>query len=122
MNRRDFLRIGAAGTLGQMTTARMASPLAFGSAGAAPVAPVAPVTVLYDDRSVALSVTGKDPAGATGALWVRSTDLPGINGFELKPQGACRADVCIPLPKEMTRGAYFNLTAFAKRIGQAVVA
>ena len=38
-----------------------------------------------------------DPA--SGALWIRKADLPRINGFELKPQGACRADICIPIPR-----------------------
>ena len=54
-------------------------------------------------------------------MWVRKADLPRINEFELKPQGACRADVCIPVPRTMTRGAYFDLTAFARKIGQSVV-
>ena len=48
--------------------------------------------------------------------------LSHINGFEVKPQGACRADVCIPITKTMLRGDYFDLTAFARKIGQAVVA
>src|SRR5262249_43395135 len=48
-------------------------------------------------------------------------DLPRINDFELKPQGACRADVCVPVTKNMTRGAFFNLTAFARAVGQPVV-
>ena len=47
--------------------------------------------------------------------WVR------INEFEIKPQGACRADVCIPIDKSMTRGSFFNLTAFARKIGEPVV-
>ena len=35
--------------------------------------------------------------------------------FEVKPQGACRADLCIPILKDMMRGEYFNLTAFARK-------
>jgi len=77
--------------------------------------------VLYTDRSIALSDTGVDPAHSPDVLWVRKTDLPRINEFELKPQGACRADVCIPVEKSMTRGAYFNLSAFARKVGQTVV-
>lgn len=89
-------------------------------AGAAPASPAA--TVLYDDRSVALDRVGPDPKRAGGALWIRKRDLLRVNGFELKPQGACRADLCIPIPKDMVRGGYFNLTAFAKKVGQPVVA
>ena len=78
-------------------------------------------TVLYDDKAVTLRVTGRDPKQATDALWVRTRDLPAINQFDVKPQGACRADICIPITKEMRRGEYFDLTAFAKKVRQPVV-
>src|SRR6266481_5289242 len=99
MNRRRFLIASGAATL----------------AGAP--AP-SPVTVLYGDRSVKLEKIRPDSKD----LWVRSADLPRINEFEVKPQGACRADVCVPISKGMMRGPYFNLTAFAQKVGQAVVA
>lgn len=69
-----------------------------------------------------LSAIGRDPMQRQAALWVRKRELPAINEFEVKPQGACRADLCIPIPKDMVRGDYFDLTAFAKKIGQPVVA
>jgi len=78
-------------------------------------------TVLYNDRSVVLTRTGADSQGSGDDLWVRKADLPRINEFELKPQGACRADVCIPVDKSMTRGAYFNLSAFARKVGETAV-
>lgn len=78
-------------------------------------------TVLYDGRAIGLDRVGPDPAKGD-ALWIQKTDLPRINGFELKPQGACRADICIPIPRTMMRGAFFNLSAFAKKAGQLVVA
>lgn len=87
----------------------------------APATPPA-ATVLYDDKAVTLRAIGRDPKQVKDALWVRKRDLPGINEFELKPQGACRTDICIPIPKDMLRGEYFNLTAFAKKVGQPVVA
>ena len=109
MQRRDFLKIVGAASI------------APGAAeGAAPPSPVA--TVLYDDRAVALDRVGRDPKRDAGALWIRKRDLERVNGFTLKPQGACRADLCIPIPKEMARGEYFNLTAFTKKTGQPVVA
>jgi hypothetical protein len=76
-------------------------------------------TVLYDSRAVALTRIDTD---ASGTLWVQKADLPRINGFEIKPQGACRADICIPIPKTMMRGGLFNLTAFADRVGQKFLA
>ena len=112
MQRRDFLKIVGA--------ASIAPDAMDASRGADPSSPAA--TVLYDDRAVALSRVGVDPAHDSAALWIRKDDLSRVNGFALKPQGACRADLCIPIPKAMTRGEYFNLTAFAKKAGQAVAA
>src|SRR5262252_1640536 len=83
-------------------------------AGAAP----APVTVLYGDRSVAVDHIRPDPKD----LWVRAADLPRINEFELKPEGACRADMCIPVSKNLKSGEWFNLTGFAQKLGETVVA
>jgi hypothetical protein len=108
MQRRDFLKIVGAASIAPGT------PI-----GAAPPSPAA--TVLYDDRAIALDRVGPDPKHDSGALWIRKRDLERVNGFELKPQGACRADLCIPIPKNMARGEYFNLTAFAKKAGQPVV-
>src|SRR5215471_21726917 len=86
------------------------------TAAAAPVALAAPsqTTVLYNDHAVALDKVRPDPKD----LWVRAADLPRINDFELKPQGACRADLCIPIAKDLKSGEWFNLTGFARRIKQ----
>ncbi len=77
-----------------------------------------PATVLYADRTTKLDKTRAD----ANDLWVRSADLPRINEFEVKPQGACRADICIPLSKNLKNGEWFNLTGFARKVGQAFVA
>lgn len=108
MDRRDFLKIGTTGVIGVGVSLRDRSVFA------------ATNTVLYDDRAVVLAVRDL-PVHQPEALWIHALDLPSINGFEIKPEGACRADICIPLPDDMTRGEYFNLTAFAKKIGQVVV-
>lgn len=71
------------------------------------------------------------PVGATGQptdLWVTLADLKRATGFEVKPQGVCRKELCFPLPKEKRsaflskNGAatWFNLTAFARMLHQAV--
>jgi hypothetical protein len=111
MKRRDFLWTVGAATVAKATLnaqTRPATPLRAGGG-----------TILYDSRSVALTRVDTD---AGGALWVRKGDLPRINGFEIKPQGACRADICIPIPRAMMRGDQFNLTAFAQRVGQKFIA
>jgi hypothetical protein len=104
MRRRDFIRAGGA------LAVSSAIPFQTGSS----------TTILYEDRAVTLERVLSD-SNTQNALWVRKVDLPKVNGFELKPQGACRADVCIPIPKDMLRGEYFNLTAFSGRLGQFVV-
>ena len=99
MNRRDFLIASSAS-------------LAF----AAPSTTSA--TVLFGENAVSL-----DKVRAEGDnLWIHSKDLPRVNEFEVKPQGACRADICIPLSKTLKNGDWFNLTGFARKIGETVVA
>src|SRR5438128_172281 len=84
-------------------------------------APRPGATVLYDDRATAVSIARRDP-NDPAALWIRKRDLPRVNDFEVKPQGACRADICIPITKDMRHGDSFNLTAFARKIRQTMVA
>ena|SRR5258707_2985052 len=104
MRRRDFVLSSTGAVLGGAYPLRAAPP--------------APTTVLYDDRAVAVEKTRPDAKD----LWVRAAELPRINQFEVKPQGACRADLCIPLAKELKSGEWFNLTGFARRIRQSYVA
>jgi hypothetical protein len=40
-----------------------------------------------------------------------------LTGWEIKPEGACKGEVCVPLP-----GASFDLAATAERLGMAIVA
>jgi len=71
-------------------------------------------TVLYGDRATRLDRVRTQAAD----LWVRAADLPRINEVEVKPQGACRADMCIPIPRTLKNGEWFNLTGFASRLRQ----
>jgi hypothetical protein len=104
MKRREFL-IAAGGAAATMSTP-------------SPAATAAPATVLYDGRSIAL--TGTHTEGQD--LWIHAADLERITEFEVRPEGACRGDVCIPIPKALKKGASLNLTGFAHRVHQAVAA
>lgn len=88
-------------------------------------------TVVYDDR--ATEVTPATAAGESASdLWLSSGDLKSATGFEVKPQGVCRAELCFPLPKARmkdflrdekgtdahAKGSWFNLTAFAALVHQ----
>ena len=45
------------------------------------------------------------------------SDVTRLTGWEIKPEGACKADVCVPLPD-----GRFDLINTADRLGMAVVA
>src|SRR5687768_1083715 len=84
------------------------------------------VQILYSDRVVTID----SALSEAKELWVSPADLKRINGFELKPQGACLDEVCIPVKQKgpdslvLNREGkkWFNLTAFARKIGQTYVA
>ncbi len=85
-----------------------------------------PVTVLYDDQVIEVERTLADP----NDLWIVPADLPRVNGFELKPEGACLDELCVPVLQDrdsemfVTRAGqpWFNVTALARRLDQAYVA
>lgn len=85
-----------------------------------------PVTVLYNDQVISVERTLADP----NDLWVVPADLPRVNGFELKPEGACLAELCVPVLQDrdsemfVTRSnqGWFNVTALARRLEQAYTA
>jgi len=81
-----------------------------------------PVTVLYRDDAVVVERTLPDPTD----LWVESADLPRVNGFVLKPEGACLDELCIPIKQDrdseifVRRDAdrWISVTTLADRLGQ----
>ena len=84
------------------------------------------VTVLTPDHTAELA----DALVADGDLWVLAADLAQINGFELKPEGACCGAVCIPLKRDPSAGfireqdgrIYLNLSKLAHTLNEPVVA
>src|ERR1044072_8785997 len=82
-------------------------------------------TVLYKDRIVDVARTLND----ANDLWVVPEDLPRINDFVLKPEGACLEELCIPVRQDresemfVKRGGqgWFNVTALARRLQQEFV-
>jgi hypothetical protein len=62
----------------------------------------------------------------TGDLWLGLDELEAATGWEYKPQGLCLGERCVPLPPARTAefiasDRSFNLTAFARYLGQPVV-
>ena len=86
-----------------------------------PIHPDGCVTVLYQGKTVTLPETRLGDG-----LLIRPEDLGRVNGFELKPEGACYEDMCIPMNDtllvEQDGAQWFNLTAFADLLDQPYVA
>ena len=74
-------------------------------------------TILYGDRVTALA----DSRLESGDLWIPAAELSRVNEFTVKPQGACREDICIPLPKALKRSGWLNLSGFARKVRQPLV-
>ena len=81
----------------------------------------------------AIVIYGEQPSSVANAaaegdnLWLSRAELRTATGWELKLQGACLGDVCVPIPTgretEFVRagGNQFNLAALARLLNQPVV-
>lgn len=86
---------------------------------------VSSATVLFDGRTVTVDPVLQD----ANDLWVLPADLPSVNDFELKPQGACFEDICVPVKQDQDSAifirragqAWFNVSELATRLQQPVV-
>ena len=62
-------------------------------------------------------------------LWIRTDQLGEATGWELKPEGACLGDICVPMPgDEKTEwiadrddGQWLKMSGLAAKVGQAHV-
>jgi hypothetical protein len=87
-------------------------------------------TVIFDGKSTELAAPPQieQSAQAPNDLWLTLDDLTRATGFELKPQGMCRKELCFPLPSArrseflMKQGnvQWFNLSAFARMLHQPI--
>jgi len=81
-------------------------------------------TIVYDDVSTEIASARLE----AGQLWVTTADLTRATKFVLKPEGACRDELCFPVPKGRTAEfentadgkKFFNLSAFAALVQQPV--
>ena len=82
--------------------------------------------VLYADRTIEVEKTLADP----NDLWIEPSELGRVNGFELKPEGACIDDICVPVNQDRDSEifirrnglAWFNVTELADRVYQPYIA
>ncbi len=79
-------------------------------------------TVLYDERAF---VTQSERAEG-GDLWLGFADLREATGWQVKPEGICRDERCVPIPPArrsefLAPDGRFNLAAFARYLNEPVV-
>jgi hypothetical protein len=104
-----------------MAKAFMAYPELRSPFEAKEIHPEGSATVLYQGKTITLSETGNGDG-----LLINPRNLGQINGFDIKPEGACFRDLCIPLNDqllvEQNGRQWFNLTGFADLLDQPYVA
>ena len=49
-----------------------------------------------------LTPTAEHRVETRDGLWMSSADAEKVTGWTLKPEGMCRAELCVPLPYEVT--------------------
>jgi hypothetical protein len=82
-----------------------------------------PIEVVYANRS-SQSVSAR---AERDNLWLSAAELAKVSGWQLKPEGACKGNFCVPIPVgregEFVRDnrQSFNLASFARLLGQPVV-
>ena len=82
-----------------------------------------PQTILHGDLET--TIAGASAEGER--LWVPLADLERSTGWDLKPQGLCQGETCVPIPADRKRdwldekNGRFDLAAFAGYLGEAVV-
>lgn len=72
---------------------------------------------------------GESPAAVSARedgerLLLHADELERATGWALKPEGLCRAEACVPLPRDgswQDEEGRVDLTAFARRAGRPVV-
>lgn len=76
-------------------------------------------TLLINNR-----VSELPDGGPAAGPWAPVSGLHELTGWELKPEGACLGELCVPLPRgregEFTRDGWFNIGALAEYLSQPI--
>lgn len=68
-----------------------------------------------------LTPTAEHRVAARDGLWMSAADAEKVTGWTLKPEGMCRAELCVPLPTAAVKGKDVDVSAFWTKLGGPVV-
>ncbi len=69
-----------------------------------------------------LTPTAQFDVATRDGLWMSAADAERVTGWTLKPEGMCRADLCVPMPASATNGTEVDVEAFWKKLGGPAIA
>lgn len=76
--------------------------------------------VLTDQAEVAVAARRAPPG-----LWLDAADLAAVTGYAVKPEGFCKDDICVPVPRGEGRyvddAGNIDAAAFWRHIGNVAV-
>lgn len=83
-------------------------------------------TIHFGDRAShhspgAQTAAGGDADMAADALFLPVAELSAATGWELKPEGACLGEVCVPLPASARRPGLVDVATLARALGRPLV-
>ena len=72
--------------------------------------------------TVILTPTAHNDVAVRDGLWMSPADAEKVTGWTLKPEGMCRAELCVPLPSSAVGTNEVDVAAFWKKLGGPVIA
>lgn len=79
------------------------------------------ITVIHEERETEIAGARVDG----DRLWLTNDDVHRATGWTLKPDGLCREETCVPLPRgreaELVDGDAIDLAAIWRHLGHPVV-
>lgn len=72
--------------------------------------------------TIVLTPTAEHKVDARDGLWMSAAEAEKVTGWTLKPEGMCRAELCVPLPAAAVKGKDVDVAAFWTKLGGPVAA
>ena len=69
-----------------------------------------------------LTPTDEHDVKAHDGLWMTAADAERVTGWTLKPEGMCRAELCVPMPASAVKGGEIDVAAFWTKLGGPAIA